>query len=89
MPSSVYSRALQKAAELMGSYDKLSRFLLVPSSDLQRWISGKAAPPTAVFLKVVDYILDETQPPGGESEPADPPAPHDAAPCGDASATRY
>lgn len=89
MASSVYSRALQKAAELMGSYDKLSRFLLVPSAELRRWIDGKATPPTAVFLKVVDYILDETQPPGGESEPADPPAPHDAAASGDASATRY
>lgn len=89
MASSVYSRALQKAAELMGSYDKLARHLLVPASDLQRWIDGKGTPPTAIFLKVVDYILDETRPPNGDSEPADPPAPHDAAPAGDASATRY
>jgi hypothetical protein len=89
LPSSVYSRALQKAAELMGSYDKLSRYLLVPSSDLQRWIDGKAVPPTAIFLRVVDYILDETQPPSGESEPGDAPAPHDAAASGEPSATRY
>lgn len=89
MPASVYSRALQKAAELMGSYDKLSRFLLVPPSELQRWISGTAVPPTAIFLKVVDYILDETQPPSGESEAADPPAPRDAASPGESSATRY
>lgn len=89
MAQSVYSRALQKAAELMGSYDKLSRHLLVPASDLQRWIDGKGVPPTAIFLKVVDFILDETQAPNGESGPADSPAPRDAAAPGESSATRY
>lgn len=88
MSASVYSRALQKAAELMGSYQKLSRHLQVPAEDLQKWIDGKAVPPIPVFLKVVDFILDESPPPA-ESGPADPPAPRDAASSGDAPATRY
>lgn len=88
MASSVYSRALQKAAELMGSYQKLSRYLQVPAADLQAWIDDKATPPVAIFLKVIDFILDETPPPA-ESDAGDPPAPRDAAPSGDAPATRY
>ncbi|HWA36765.1 MAG TPA: hypothetical protein VG873_02785 [Burkholderiales bacterium] len=88
MGSSVYSRALQKAAELMGSYQKLSRYLQVPAADLQRWIDDKAIPPVAVFLKVIDFILDESPPPA-ESDAGEPPAPRDAAPSGDASSTRY
>ena len=87
MAASVYSRALRKAGELMGSYRKLSRYLQVPSDELQRWIDDKAVPPVAVFLRVVDYILDETPPPEG-SGPADAPAPHEGASAGEGSATR-
>jgi hypothetical protein len=86
--SSVYSRALQKAGELMGSYQKLSRYLQVPAADLQRWIDDKATPPVAIFLKVIDFILDETPPPA-ESDAGDPPAPRDAAPDGASPVTRY
>ncbi len=87
MAASVYSRALQKAAELAGSYEKLARVLQVPRADLERWIADQALPPVPIFLRVVDYILDETPPPA-ESEPGDPPAPRDGASSADA-ATRY
>jgi hypothetical protein len=86
--SGVYSRALQKAAEIMGSYQKLSRYLQVPAAELQSWIDGKSVPPVAVFLRAVDFILDETPPPAG-SEPGDAPAPRDAAGHADSSSTRY
>ena len=76
MASSVYSRTLQKAAELIGGYSKLSRHLRVPVAELQRWIEDRAAPPTAVFLRAVDLILDETPPPSGADMP-DPSAPRD------------
>lgn len=88
MAQSVYSRALRKAAEMMGSYQKLCRYLQVPAADLQSWIDDKAVPPVAVFLRAIDYILDETPPPAG-SEPSDAPAPRDSASYGDAPATRY
>jgi len=78
MPTSVYSRTLQKAAETAGSQKKLARLLRVPLVDLEKWIAGKDEPPMAVFLKAVDLVLDDTTSPGA-SEPGDPPAPRDCA----------
>jgi hypothetical protein len=87
MPSSVYSKALQKSAELAGGRAKLCRQLRVPMADLERWIADKAVPPIAIFLRAVDLIIAQTPPPRGDPDPGDPPAPRDAA--GDASGTRY
>jgi hypothetical protein len=78
MPTSVYSRTLQKAVETAGSQKKLARLLRVPLVDLEKWIAGKDEPPMAVFLKAVDLVLDDTTSPGA-SEPGDPPAPRDCA----------
>jgi hypothetical protein len=93
MAASVYSRTLQKAAELLGSRAKLCRALQVPAAELQKWIDDKAAPPLGIFLRAVDLIIDETPPPaagsGSGSGPGEPPAPREAAPPGDASRTRY
>lgn len=77
MPGSVYSRTFQKAAELAGGLKKLARELRVPTAELEKWIADREAPPTPTFLKVVDFVLDETSP--AASEPADPPAAHDCA----------
>ncbi len=87
MAASVYSRALQKAVELVGGKVSLCRRLRVPVSELEKWISDKAIPPSGIFLKVVDLLIEETPPPPG-SEPPDPPAPHDASSSGE-STTRY
>jgi hypothetical protein len=87
---SVYSRTLQKAAELIGGRGRLCRHLQVPMSDLQKWIEDQAVPPIGIFLRAVDLVIQETPPPaGGDGGPGDPPAPHDASPAGDSSATRY
>ncbi len=88
MSASVYSRALRKAGEIMGSYQKLARHLKVTADDLQSWIDGKAVPPVPVFLRVIDFILDETPPPA-QSDEGDAPAPRDAAGPPDATSTRY
>jgi hypothetical protein len=83
--SSVYSRTLQKAAELIGSRQKLARHLRVPLAELEKWIAGTAVPPTGTFLKAVDVVIVETQAPDGEpsggglSDPGDPPAPREGA----------
>jgi hypothetical protein len=82
--SSVYSRTLQKAAELIGGPKKLCRHLRVPMADLQNWIDDKAVPPIAIFLRAVDLIIEETPPPA-DSGPGEPPAPRDCAAAGDAS----
>jgi hypothetical protein len=75
--ASVYSRALQKAAELHGGRDALCKILQVPKADLDRWIADEAKPPRDIFLRVVDLILDETSA-SGDSD-YDPPPPRDAA----------
>jgi hypothetical protein len=84
--ASVFSRTLQKAAELIGGRPQLCRYLHVPAADLMRWIADEAEPPKGIFLKAVDLVLDETPPPA-ESEPGDPPAPRDASSSGDPSST--
>ena len=78
MPTSVYSRTLQKAAEAAGGQKKLARVLRVPLMELEKWIADKDEPPMAVFLKAVDMVLDETTS-AGTGEPGDPPAPRDCA----------
>ena len=78
MAASVYSRALLRAAELLGGRDRLAKVLRAPKAELDQWIGGEAKPPREVFLQVVDLILDETGPAGGPDDATDPP-PHDAA----------
>jgi len=86
MASSVYSRTLQKAAELLGGRKKLARVLRVPVNDLESWIADEAKPPLNVFLRVVDLIIDETGPAAESGESDDSPPPRDAA---GATRTRY
>jgi hypothetical protein len=74
---SVYSRTLRKAAELIGSREKLSRYLQVPPSNLGKWIADEARPPMAIFLRAVDLVLQETPVPPGDADAGDPPAPRD------------
>ena len=75
--ASVYSRALLKAAELLGGRAELARMLQVPGAEIDRWIADEEKPPREMFLRVVDIILDETS--AGASEPAEPPPGRDAA----------
>ena len=86
MVTSVYSRTLQKAAELAGGQKKLARYLRVPVGDLEKWIAGSGTPPIAIFLKAVDLVLDETSSASGSSDPGDPPTPRDCASLGSTSA---
>jgi hypothetical protein len=76
--ASVYSRAVQKAADLLGGRDRLAKVLLVPVTEIEKWIADEARPPREVFLRVVDIVLDEAAP-SGASEPFDPAPPRDCA----------
>ena len=78
MAATIYSRTLQKAADLCGGRERLCRILQVPKAELDRWIADEAKPPRDLFLRVVDLILDETSP-AQDSEPTDPPPTRDAA----------
>lgn len=89
MASSVYSRTLQKAAELVGGRARLCRRLRAPMSELQKWIDDKAVPPIGIFLRAVDLIIDETPPPAAsDAGGSEPPAPRDCS-AADSSATRF
>jgi hypothetical protein len=78
MSFSVYSRALTRAAELVGGRDKLAKLLQVSTAELDKWIADRAKPPREIFLRIVDLILDETaQASGGDA--AEPPPSRDAA----------
>lgn len=73
MTASVYSRALLRAAELLGGRDRLAQVMRVPRDDLDRWMSGGAKPPREVFLRVVDIILDETAAASDANDTPEPP----------------
>jgi len=76
--ASVYSRALSKAAELLGGREQLARVLQVPMAEIDKWIADQAKPSREVFLRIVDLILDESQS-GADGEPQDPTPPREAA----------
>jgi len=86
--ASVVSRTLQRAAEILGGRDKLSRQLRVPAKELDRWIADETEPPRGVFLRAVDIVLEETPAPGS-SEPGDPPSPRDASSANDSGSAEY
>lgn len=75
--ASIYSRALAKAAELVGGRAELAAVLHVAQADVDRWIADADKPPREVFLRVVDIILDETS--GGGNDTPDPPRGRNAA----------
>ena len=54
----IVSRALLKAAELVGGLTLLQLYLQVDRSELFGWVVGKGAPPEHVFLRVVDILVD-------------------------------
>jgi hypothetical protein len=87
MVTKVYSRTFQKAAELCGGQKKLARQLRVPLADLERWIAGGETPPTNVFLRAIDLVLDETPSPAAGSDPDDSAPPRDCATVSDVAKT--
>ena len=74
--ASVYSRALLKAAELLGGRSELAKKLQVPIAELDSWIAEEAKPSREIFLRIVDIILDETS--AGGADPSEPPPERDA-----------
>ena len=84
MAASVQSRALRKAAELVGGNSRLAKILGVKPLEIEKWLAADDAIPRDVFLRIVDLILDETAPPSATDEGGEPPLPRSGA----ASATR-
>jgi hypothetical protein len=74
----VYSRATRKAVALHYGKDKLARYLNVSITEIDKWLAG-TEPPRDIFLRIIDIILDETEPPDGSSEASDSAPPRDCA----------
>ncbi|HEV3007697.1 MAG TPA: hypothetical protein VGX52_01535 [Burkholderiales bacterium] len=62
-PEETYRVALVRAAELLGGAVPLARRLQVPMPELTRWLSGDEKPSIGAFLKVIDILLEATNPP--------------------------
>jgi DNA-binding transcriptional regulator YdaS (Cro superfamily) len=60
MPSSVQSRAVQRAAELLGGRQALANRLGLERTEIDAWIAGDRRPEMAVLLRFVELILDLT-----------------------------
>ena len=75
---SVYSRALSKAAELVGGRAQLAQVLQVPRAEIDKWIADESKPPREIILRIVDIILDETAA-SGDGDSGEPPPGRDAA----------
>jgi hypothetical protein len=55
----VRSQALHRAADILGGSRPLRAYLNVSALLLGMWLSGVQPPPTDVFLKVVDLIVEK------------------------------
>lgn len=49
------------AAEVLGGMSQLSDYLRVSRTEVFRWAMGIERPPQALFLLVVDLVLDDNQ----------------------------
>jgi len=76
--SSVYARAVRKAAEVLGGREKLARLLQVPVAEIEKWLADEKKPPRELFLRVVDVIVDDGAAANGEPG-GEPPAPRESA----------
>jgi hypothetical protein len=62
LPNPLYAECVTRAAELLGGLDRLARELYLTPRVLVRWIDGRSNPPTGIFLRLVDILLDENVP---------------------------
>jgi hypothetical protein len=70
--STIESRTLHRAAELLGGTVKLAKCLQVPLDTLNDWLAGEERVPNIYFLRAVDVVLytDVIEPSGpGEVRP--------------------
>jgi hypothetical protein len=62
MSSSVHSRAVQRAAQLVGGRQALADKLQLARPDIDAWIGDERRPDMAIFLRLVELILDLSEP---------------------------
>ena len=55
---SVRVSTLRRACEILGGRAQLRKYLKVSAFSLGVWMAGTEAPPTDVFLKAVDVVVE-------------------------------
>jgi hypothetical protein len=60
------------AAKALGGIEELGSYLGVARPDLLAWMTGRVLPPTAIFLKAVDVLIDRLSPMSREETIAPP-----------------
>ena len=55
--STIESRTLQRAVEILGGRLPLAKRLQAPLMELDRWLAGDEKPPHIYFLRAVDVVL--------------------------------
>lgn len=59
MPYTLYSRALKRAAEILGGAEALRDYLGVSMVQLRFWMQGHGKPPDGVFLRIADLLAEK------------------------------
>jgi hypothetical protein len=59
MDAHLKARLITRACDIAGGRERLASRLGVEVHSLEFWLSGRATPPEAVFLKAVDLVLDD------------------------------
>jgi hypothetical protein len=62
MGNRIHMRAVQRATEIAEGVTPLAMYLEVPPVMIAAWIQGTSEVPPAVFLKVVEIIVDHAAP---------------------------
>jgi hypothetical protein len=57
----VESRVLRRAARVVGGYGELQARLDASREDMISWIRGAAMPPAAIFVKLVEILMDAAE----------------------------
>ena len=58
MSPNVHTRAVQRAAEMVGGREALAGLLGVERKAIDAWIAGERRPDMPTFLRLVELILD-------------------------------
>jgi hypothetical protein len=58
MGRALYIESVEDAAALAGGYERLAAELGVSVDEVKNWSAGSAIPECAVFLRLIDILLD-------------------------------
>jgi hypothetical protein len=58
MGKALYIQSVADAAALAGGYERLAEALGVTADEVERWSAGTTIPECAVFLRLIDIVLN-------------------------------